>query len=611
MHDYDPKKVIEIFIKWIFIKDIDKKNDNESIKKHNNKLIKFCKRCLKRLKFWKRQRICNDKNGLNENYNLLQNFCVILFCFPEQLNKFLMIMESEYKRMEGAVGHILGWTKACCKHCNGAVDYKYSATRKPKVAWKCRKCKKHYSCFSGTWKDKFRQTSTFDLLQAFYSILVGIGPKQYCSLCVVSEKKHTRIRYHLSTTLKIYAQHNYIVLGDGNKHCYFDHIFKGVKRKYRRGYVKKQRFLLFGGTDDYGLYVLQVVDSERKIETNYYIQKHSIKDTKCTTDCGKGFGDIESLDQRKHLTCNHSGTLKDGILYYFTNPFTGACSNPIEGVFGRFVQKFTMKQTNDLKRLETLENGIAFFDFQFNRTNNYPQQLFINLLMAYDEIYNQGNELKVIPRKDFTDIYEVQQIISDRESKTQKGETEYLLHWKGYRLDCATWHHVTDLVEGKELLEQYNLLSIEDKNKRIKRYNQSIARRIKTEIENNAIPRLTFTKCKNIIHNKQITDAIKIIKNDGLLNVVQERHEPSDELQSQIIKVEAMVLSQTALELNEEMQDHYTVNMTFEDGTPVDFECNCKAYKQNKTQNNMMLCKHCAVVIIELSLDGQAMLKKQ
>ena len=520
-------------------------------------------------------------------------------------------MHSQYKRLEGAIAHIIGWTKGSCIKCGGHVEYKHSATRKPRISWKCTKCKKHYSCFSGTWKQEFGKTSVFELLQTFFSILYGIGPKQYCSLCAVSAKKHTRIRYHLSTVLKIYAQHNYIVLGDGNKHCYFDHTFKGVKRKYRRGYVKKKKFLLFGGTDDYGLYVLQIVDSERKLETNYYIEKYSIKDAVCTTDQGGAFNDIDSLDQREHLTCNHSGTLKDGILFFFRNPFTGACSNPIEGVFGRFVQKFITKQTNDLKRAETLENGIAFYDFQFNRTNNYPQQLLINLLMAYDEVFNQGDKLKPVPREDFTDIYEVHQIIDDRPSTRREGETEYLLHWKGCRMDQATWHHPDNFCDGKEeLIEEWNLLSIKEKNKKIREYNKRVAAQVQKEIENNAIPLLTLMKCKNIINNRQIADAIKIIKNDGLLNVTQERQKSTDELQPETIKVEALILSQNQLQSNEEMSDSYTINMTFEDGTPVDFECTCKAHQENKRQNKKLLCKHCVVVIIELSLEGQKLLKK-
>ena len=88
MFDYTQQKVIDMFCKWIFIKDIHQKNYNQSIKEHNNKLIKFCKKCLKRLKFWTNQPICNDKKFVNDNYNLLQNFCVILFCFPEEMNNF-------------------------------------------------------------------------------------------------------------------------------------------------------------------------------------------------------------------------------------------------------------------------------------------------------------------------------------------------------------------------------------------------------------------------------------------------------------------------------------------------------------------------------------------
>ena len=72
MFDYSAEKVINLFSKWIFIKDIHQKNKNQSIKKHNDKLIEFCKRCLKRLEFWTSQPICYDFNGINDNYNLMQ-----------------------------------------------------------------------------------------------------------------------------------------------------------------------------------------------------------------------------------------------------------------------------------------------------------------------------------------------------------------------------------------------------------------------------------------------------------------------------------------------------------------------------------------------------------
>ena len=172
MHDYTKDKVLSMFGQWIYIKDLDLKNQNKSIKEHNNKLMKYCEKCLNKLQYWSTQSICKNRDGsLNDKYKLLQNFCVILFCFPDAMHKLLGMMDSQYANLEGAIGHILGITTKCrCSYCGCHVIYKFSPTRNPKVSWKCINCKKQYSCFADTWKMKFSKTTLWEIFQTWHRI---------------------------------------------------------------------------------------------------------------------------------------------------------------------------------------------------------------------------------------------------------------------------------------------------------------------------------------------------------------------------------------------------------------------------------------------------------
>ena len=628
MHDFSVQKVKSFFVQWIFVKDIDLKNKNKSIMDHNKKLIKFMEDCFERLLFWSKKDICTNKTNGNQNYYLLQNFLVILFGFPDQLNTLLLIMNDQYVHLSGVVGHILGITGKCvCRHCNSKVRYRYSIKRRPKYGWICtnKQCRKENSCFANTWMQDFKDKNLSIIFKTWFSIFQDMSQKQCISQGTVKKKKHQHIKKHLKQTLKIYIQHNYIVLGDGNDHCFFDHTFKGIKRKYARGYVKNKKWCIFGGTDKHSLFVLQIVDSERKIETNYYIKKYSTPQSLIDTDCGGAFNDVADLDQRKHRTVNHSGTKdpKTGIVHYFKDPISGVCTNAIEALFSRLVLKFIVKHTNELKKVENLENGIAFFDFQYNRTNNYAQQLFINALMVYNEVYNPLNpeSLKIIPREDFTNVYEVQKIISDRPStRKNNNEREFLIHWKGFALHQSTWHHIENLTHDAEnlnwngklrIIEEYDLLSNIDKQKRIQAYNKSVSAREKREIEKNSIPMLTLSKYEKFMQSQQKKDALKIILKDGIINVRQNRDQQQNELDTKIIKVNAIIASQKSLESIEESEKHdYKVHAVFHDGTPVEWQCECLAHEQLQIQKKNLMCKHCIVVMLELSVEGQNMIKK-
>ena len=628
MHDFSRDKVKSFFTQWIFVKDIHIKNENKSIKEHNDKLIKYMDECFSRLSFWNKDILCQNEKTGNANYYLLQNFLVILFGFPDKMNQLLLMMKDQYQHLFGILAHILGFiSKPECRHCQSKVRYRYSTKRRPKYGWICQNkgCRKENSCWANTCMQEFKCKKLNDIFATWFSIFSGISQKQFTSEGVVSKDRHKNIKKHLTETLNIYVQHNYIVLGDGNKHCFFDHTFKGVKRKYLRGYIKNKKWLLFGGTDKNSLFVLQIVDSEKKIETNHYIKKYSTPDSLIDTDCGGAFNDVAHLDQRRHRTVNHSGTKdpKTGIVHYFKCPITGVDTNSIEALFSRLVNKFIIKYPNDLKKLDTFVNGIALFDFRYNRTNNYAQQLFINALMAYNEVHNplQGEPLKIIPREDFTNIYEVEKIISDRPStRREKDEREFLIHWKGYALHQSSWHHLENLIRDPDnvnsdgnlrIIEEYDLLSDIDKQNRINAYNKSVSLREKKEIEKNAIPMLTMSKFEKFLRAQSKRNAIEIILKDGVINVHQNIHPQKSELDTKIIKVSALIASQKSLDLVVESEKHeYNVNVVFHDGTPVEWRCECLAHKQLLIQNKNFMCKHCIVVMLELSVEGQRLIAK-
>ena len=628
MHNFSSDKIKTLFLQWIFVKDLDIKNKNKSIKDHNDKLCKYMEDCFSRLVYWSKKNICTAKVTGDANYYLLQNFLVILFGFPDQMNKLLLNMEHQYNHLLGIVGHILGITKDCvCRHCKSKARYRYIANYRPEYAWVClnKKCGKENSCFADSWKLNFRSSKLNVIFCIWYSIFQGITQKQCVSEGIISEKVHRHIKKHLRETLKIYGQHNYIVLGDGNNHCFFDHTFKGVKRKYARGYAKNQKWLIFGGTDMYSLFALQLVDSERKIETNYYIKKYSTPESLIDTDCGGAFNDVGDLDKRKHRTVNHSGTVdpKTGILHWFKDPVTGVCTNSIEAVFSRLVNKFIIKNPNDMKNIVNFQNGIAYFDFQYNRTNNYAQQLFINALMVYNAVFNPlgGELLEIIPRKDFTNIYEIEKIIADRvSSRRRNNDREFLIHWKGYALHQSTWHHADNINHEAEhlnsagklrIIEDYDLLSEIDKMTRIQKYNKSVSAREKTEIENNAIPMLTLSKYEKFMRNQTKRDALQIILKDGIINVCQMVQPQKSELDTKIIKVDAVIASQKSLDCVEETDKHeYIVNVVFHDGTPVEWKCECLAHQQLQIQKKNLMCKHCIVVLLELSVEGYKLIQK-
>ena len=52
------------------------------------------------------------------------------------------------------------------------------------------------------------------------------------------------------------------------------------------------------------------------------------------------------------------------------------------------------------------------------------------------------------------DLYEVERILDKR--KSNKGKTEYLVQWKGYGREDATWEPEQHLVNCKECMHDYN-----------------------------------------------------------------------------------------------------------------------------------------------------------
>ena len=72
------------------------------------------------------------------------------------------------------------------------------------------------------------------------------------------------------------------------------------------------------------------------------------------------------------------------------------------------------------------------------------------------------------------DLYEVERILDKR--KSNKGKTEYLVQWKGYGREDATWEPEQHLVNCKECMHDFNHCPCEkQKESTVSRANQTSA----------------------------------------------------------------------------------------------------------------------------------------
>ena len=90
-----------------------------------------------------------------------------------------------------------------------------------------------------------------------------------------------------------------------------------------------------------------------------------------------------------------------------------------------------------------------------------------SLLTPYHENDIYGPNQPRPPPEIDQDTYEVERIL--RHQKFRDGTYQYLIKWKGYPEDEATWHREADLEGAEKIVTQYKKTHIE-KRKRAKKH---------------------------------------------------------------------------------------------------------------------------------------------
>ena len=244
--------------------------------------------------------------------------------------------------------------------------------------------------------------------------------------------------------------------------------------------------------------------------------------------------------------------------------------------------------------------------FRYNKSNNLGPQLIINYLVAYSKRYPlKAESLKRIPRKDYSEIYYVENILDKRESLTNPSEFEYLLHWKNFPLYRSTWHP-KDNLEDPSMIEAYDMLPEADKNTRRKRYADAVASKAQRDINNHCIPYLTLDKVDKFAQATIRRNAMEhcILKNKIFL--IEQKQETKEDNQIYYV-VKACIEGTTT-----EGEKFYAIKAEFLNGFPVSWECECEHFVSLQCQqaSGIRMCKHVYASILEVSAQGQNKIAK-
>ena len=200
---------------------------------------------------------------------------------------------------------------------------------------------------------------------------------------------------HFDETASIFESNNVVMIGgvseDDRKNVYLDHTFFSKLRKYDRGYMHAGDNLkcILGGTDSDGLLNFSIAANERQPQTEYLMKRAVNPHSDITTDCGGAFNRTsELLETWTHSQVNHSGTIdpKTGNIHYFKDPVTGACSDAIEGAFGR-LKRDVVRFAYVLRSESRFQEFIDSFSFRFNHSGNIAPQMFVMMLFVYNQVY--------------------------------------------------------------------------------------------------------------------------------------------------------------------------------------------------------------------------------
>ena len=119
----------------------------------------------------------------------------------------------------------------------------------------------------------------------------------------------------------------------------------------------------------------------------------------------------------------------------------------------RRTKKFRQKWYGPFEILE--QTSPVSFKLKLPATSNIHPIFHANLIKPASDVNMHGKRREPLPAvspKDNT--YEVDTILASRETKD--GKLEYLVHWKGYLFEEATWEPQRNLQGSAELLRKYH-----------------------------------------------------------------------------------------------------------------------------------------------------------
>ena len=629
---FEYKFLNKIFMSWIFKKRKSTKNLNHSIVSHNRKILVYVGKCYNTLMnsnncYWRKHSLFVDRdtNGncfTNYKFTILMNVLIYIFMIPWHIEKALdFLLKDELKQLAVPILNVLGFVHIpIC--CNLDMEYRFKHGKcTSNYQFKCIKCNKIQSAWNNTFFEEFKYWNPFSVLYHIWK-LSNINALQKHQVDNINVKMTLWRRLHNMILLDVRTFcHKYFLIC-GNPEGYVlknhsntmddkssenecnitnpkivktpiaerdicaDHAFIG-KNKYGRGYLKDTTKIQYiGFCDRSGIFVNQIVDTQNKIETEYYIKKYTQIGCHIDTDKAKCFNGIFLL-QRKHRTVNHSGELIAGKFCRFTNHVTGGSINAQEGCNGRVAQHVKIENPTSLRNPDVFEQYLALHDLRYNRTDNQPAQLFINYLMILTAI-NPPNQPKIQheKRKKFNDIYYVENIIG--EDKDEDGNVMYLVKWENFPYYKSTWQYQKDFITI-DCIKEWKILDPIHKDKLFKRYLKSVEQHNKKNLTQGCIKGFKIYKFYKFIGNLVWSRAINIIKDNNIESCIRS---PSNKN-----LIEAVVKSQRHKTV------FYRLTIKFKRKELMDFSCNCKDFEKRSVFGPTLLCKHITAVCLYLSDD--------
>ena len=119
----------------------------------------------------------------------------------------------------------------------------------------------------------------------------------------------------------------------------------------------------------------------------------------------------------------------------------------------RRTKKFRQKWYGPFEILE--QTSPVSFKLNLPKTSNIHPIFHANLIKPATDVNMHGKRREPLPAVSPEDnTYEVDTILASRETKD--GKLEYLVHWKGYLFEEATWEPEGNLKGSAELLRKYH-----------------------------------------------------------------------------------------------------------------------------------------------------------